>query len=165
MVPIPLIREQMYQVSPVSFFHVAGILPDGNVSGRFFKSDPDSNGKEVTRLVVDEAVPSDGRDVLRGSGFTTSLPVSHFLTGEQKSDHEQRVVFLEGPCLPALLACGPSAGPPRQPPHSNLARQALGRCLLPRGEQCSSDPHVVQRRAGPLYGSSQLGFSGGSPAC
>jgi hypothetical protein len=77
--PIPLIREQMYQVSPVSFFRVAGIFPDGNVSGRFFKSDPDSKGKEVTRLVVNEAVPSDGRDLMRGSGFTTSLPVFHFL--------------------------------------------------------------------------------------
>jgi hypothetical protein len=32
---IPLIREQMYQVSPDSFFRVAGILQDGNVSGRF----------------------------------------------------------------------------------------------------------------------------------
>jgi hypothetical protein len=35
MVPIPLIREQMYQVSPVSFFRVAGILPDGNVRPGF----------------------------------------------------------------------------------------------------------------------------------
>jgi hypothetical protein len=78
--PIPLIREQMYQVSPDSFFRVAGILPDGNVSGRFFKSDPDTKGKEVTRLMVDEVVPSDRPDVMRESGFTTSLPESHFLT-------------------------------------------------------------------------------------
>jgi hypothetical protein len=58
--PIPLIREQMYQVSPDSLFRVAGILPDGIVSGRFFQSDPDTKSKAVTRLVVNEVVPSDG---------------------------------------------------------------------------------------------------------
>jgi hypothetical protein len=94
--PIPLIREQMYQVSPDSFFRVTGILPDSNVSRRFFKSDPDTNGKEVTRLVVDEVVPSDGRDEMRGSGFTTSLPVFHFLTAPGPGGGSRRVITSKG---------------------------------------------------------------------
>jgi hypothetical protein len=94
--PIPLIREQVYQVSSDSFFRAAGILPDGNVSGRFFKSDPDTKGKEVTRLVVDEVVSSDGQDKMRGSGFTTSLPVSHFLTAPGRGGRRKRVITSKG---------------------------------------------------------------------
>jgi hypothetical protein len=120
--PIPLIREQIYQVSPVSFFRVAGILPDGNVSGRFFKSDPDTKGKAVTRLVVDEAVPSDGRDEMRGSGFTTSLPVSHFLTAPGPGGGSRRVITSKGSYywkVHAFLPFRP-VDPPRDLPVSPL---------------------------------------------
>jgi hypothetical protein len=92
--PIPLIRDHMYQVFPDSFFRVTGILPDGNVSGRFFKSDPDTKGKEVTRLVVNEVVLSDGQGQMRGSGFTTSLPVSHFLTAPGRGGGSRRAIIL-----------------------------------------------------------------------
>jgi hypothetical protein len=120
--PIPLIREQRYQVSPDSFFRVAGILPDGNVSGRFFKSDPDTKGKAVTRLVVDKVVLSNGRGEMRGSGFTTSLPVSHFLTAPGCGGGSRRVITSEGSYfwrVHAILPFRP-VDPPRDLPDSPL---------------------------------------------
>jgi hypothetical protein len=33
---IAIVREQCYMLSPLSYFRVAGIFPDGRVSGRFY---------------------------------------------------------------------------------------------------------------------------------
>jgi hypothetical protein len=63
-----IVREQCYMLFPLSYFRVAGILPDGRVSGRFYCPMP----RFRTWLVLDASRPSQAR----GSGFDTSGAVS-----------------------------------------------------------------------------------------
>jgi hypothetical protein len=65
---IPIVREQCYMLSPLSYFRVAEILPDGRVSGRFYCP----MARFRTRLELDVSRLSQAR----GSGFDTSVAVS-----------------------------------------------------------------------------------------
>jgi hypothetical protein len=65
---IPIVREQCYMLSPLSYFRVAGILPDGRVSGRFYCP----MLRFCTWLVLDASRSSQAR----GSGFDTLVAVS-----------------------------------------------------------------------------------------
>jgi hypothetical protein len=65
---IPIARKQMYRISANQYFRVAGILPDGRVSGRYY-----SQGKAKgprPRIQLDPQRPS----FRRGSGFDVSIP-------------------------------------------------------------------------------------------
>jgi hypothetical protein len=57
-VGIPVVREQMYMLSPRSCFQVAGILPSGRITGRFYSLLP-----KFSACLIHQ----------RGSGFDTSL--------------------------------------------------------------------------------------------
>jgi hypothetical protein len=72
--------------------------------------------------VVNEAVPSDERDVMRGSGFTTSLPVSHFLTAPGPGGGSRRVITSKGSYFWKVHAFLPfrPVDPPRDLPVSPL---------------------------------------------
>jgi hypothetical protein len=56
---IPIAREQMYQISPSQYFRVAGILPDGSISGRHFSPVPGRRGRNprTVNLQLDPARP------------------------------------------------------------------------------------------------------------
>jgi hypothetical protein len=73
---ILIAREQMYQLSASQYFRVAGILPDGSISGRHFSPVPCRRGKnpQAVHLQLDPDRPSEAR----GSGFSSSVPCSVF---------------------------------------------------------------------------------------
>jgi hypothetical protein len=64
---IPIAREQMCRSSPTQYFRVAGILPDGRVSGRFYSPGKTKAVRHCIRL--DPQRPFSRR----GSGFDTSI--------------------------------------------------------------------------------------------
>jgi hypothetical protein len=71
---IPTAREQMYQLSASQYFRVAGILPDGSISGRHFSPVPCRRVKNprAVHLQLDPDRPSEAQ----GSGFSSSVPCS-----------------------------------------------------------------------------------------
>jgi hypothetical protein len=104
---IPVIREQTYQLFPTSFFYIAGLLPDGRVSGRRYCA---LVPKRCKHLVLDSSFPSEAR----GSGFTTSTTLALLASSEVF-----RVITISRTYSWEVLArCGPPPVPvdPRAPP-------------------------------------------------
>ena len=145
--PIPISREQMFQLSPESFFRVAGVLPNGDISGRHYSRIP----RSPTRLQLDPEYPS----FPRGSGFST-----HISCESLQAPEVRRIIVANGGSfweikhtlpprtlqLPPLLPVSPPAIP--TPP-----------CLLPVLN------YLDEQGITPTHMSSDAGFAfaGGEP--
>jgi hypothetical protein len=71
---IPIVREQMYQLSASQYFRVAGILPDGSISGWHFS--PVSLGRAKNPRAVYLQLDPDCPSEAQGSGFSSTVSCS-----------------------------------------------------------------------------------------